>query len=374
MHLLNTCLAIAMVCCASANGAADQSILDKKVVEALAVIREREGVPALAAAIVTSNGVLAQGVVGVRKSGSNVAATIQDHWYLGSCTKIMTATLIGRLIDQGKLRFESTLAEVFPDLEPKLPKRICEFTVEQLLDHRTGLPWEADWALLAKHGSIADQRLATVLATANATLVASPRSSFNYSNWNYVILGAIAERIAGNSWEELISQEVFEPLSMHHMGFGGTGTRGQIDQPWPHVRGFPMFSNGPEVDFPPLVGPAATVHCPINEWGKFVIQELNGLRGSSGLLSVETFRRLYALQAMGKIERVWAGGGPAYHHSGTNNMNCVTVWIVPQRDFAVLVCTNDGIGQKACDDAAKALIDIYGSATGTPNYFSLKTD
>jgi hypothetical protein len=55
----------------------DQDTLNTKVVEALAPIYEREGVPALAGAIVTSNGVLASGVVGVRKSGSNVAATIQ---------------------------------------------------------------------------------------------------------------------------------------------------------------------------------------------------------------------------------------------------------------------------------------------------------
>ncbi len=368
MRLLNTCLLIAAVCCASANGAADQSNLDRKVVEALTLIREREGVPALAAAIVTSNGVLAQGVVGVRKSGSNLAATIQDDWYLGSCTKIMTATLIGRLIDQEKLRFESTLAEVFPDLEPKLPKHVREFTVEQLLDHRTGLPWEADWALLAKQGSLADQRLATVLATANVALVAPPGSNFNYSNWNYVILGAIAERITGNSWEKLITEEVFEPLGMRRVGFGGTGTRGQIDQPWPHVRNFPMFSNGPEIDFPAVVAPAATVHCPINEWAKFVLHELKGLRGEFILLSADTFTRLYALQAFGATEREWAGG-VVYHHSGTNNMNYATVWIAPKRDFAILVCTNDGIGLKACDDAAKALIDIYGSINDTPSYF-----
>lgn len=371
MWLLSIFLAFVVVSHVGVSGATDRERLDRKVVEALALIREREGVPALAAAIVTSQGVLAQGVVGVRKSGASVEATIQDDWYLGSCTKIMTATLIGRLIDAGKLRFESTLGQVFPELEPKLPARIRALTVEQLLDHRTGLPWEADWALLAKQGTLTEQRLATVLATADVSPVAPPGSSFNYSNWNYVILGAIAERIAGQSWEELMAQEVFGPLKMEHVGFGGTGTRGQIDQPWPHVRGFPMFSNGPEIDFPPLVGPAATVHCPLNDWGKFVLSELKGLRGDPSLLSAETFKRLYALQSFGKTEREWAAG-VAYNHSGTNNMNYVTVWIVPKRDFAILVCTNDGIGGKACDDAAKALIDIFGSMTGTPSYFGSK--
>lgn len=372
MCLLKLLLALVVFCPVGTSYAKDQEPLDRKVVEALALIREREGVPALAAAIVTSQGVLARGVVGVRKSGTSVEATIEDDWYLGSCTKIMTATLIGRLIDSGKLRFESTLGQIFPDLEPKLPPRIRELTVEQLLDHRTGLPWEADWALLAKQGSLVEQRVDTVLATANVAPVAPPGSSFNYSNWNYVILGAIAERIAGRPWEEVMAQEVFGPLKMERVGFGGTGTRGLIDQPWPHVRGFPMFSNGPEIDFPPLVGPAATIHCPINEWGKFVLYELKGLRGDPGFLSANTFKRLYALQSFGGVERRWAAG-VAYNHSGTNNMNYVTVWIAPKRDFAILVCTNDGIGAQACDDAAKALIDIVGSATGTPLFFGSKS-
>jgi CubicO group peptidase (beta-lactamase class C family) len=340
----------------------DLPALDLKVVEALTLILEREGLPALAGAIVTSDRVLASGVVGVRKRGSSVAATLQDDWYLGSCTKIMTATLIGLLIDDGKLRFESTISEEFPDLASQLPEIVRRITVEQLLAHRAGLPWEADWILLSKHGSLMDQRLATVLSAGKAALVAPPGTSFNYSNWDYVILGAIAERITGRPWEELIRERVFNPLGMEHVGFGGSGTRGQIDQPWPHVRGFPMFSNGPEIDFPPVVAPSATVHCPIGEWAKFIEDELKGLRGERSLLSAPTFKRMYASAAFGRVERDWAGG-IAYNHSGTNNMNYATVWIAPTQNVAYLICSNDGIAYKGCDDAAKALISLYNSTT-----------
>ncbi len=329
-----------------------------KVVEALAPIREREGLPALAGAIVKSDGVLASGVVGVRKSGSSVAATLQDDWYLGSCTKIMTATLIGLLIDDGKVRFESTIADEFPDLAAKLPEIVRKITVEQLLAHRAGLPWEADWIPLSRHGSLTDQRLGAVLAAGSVELVAPPGARFNYSNWDYVILGAIAERITGRPWEELMRERVFSPLKMEHVGFGGTGTRGQIDQPWPHVRGFPMYSNGAEIDFPPVVAPAATIHCPIGEWAKFIEDELKGLRGEPSLLSAQTFKHLYALEGIGKVERDWAGG-IAYHHSGTNNMNYANVWFAPTRNVAFVTCSNDGIAAKGCDDAAKALISLY---------------
>ena len=373
VRFLNGCALVVLFVATSVRSLArsDQDTLNTKVVEALAPIYESEGVPALVGAIVTSNGVLASGVVGVRKSGSNVAATIQDDWCLGSCTKIMTGTLIGLLIDEGKLRFESTIADEFPDLAPRLPEAIRKITVEQLLAHQTGLPWEADWVPLSKGGSLMEQRLATVLAAGKAVLIAPPGSGFNYSNWDYVILGAIAERIDGEPWEEIMVQRVFRPLRMQHVGFGGTGTPGQIDQPWPHVRGFPMFSNGPGVDFPPIVGPAVNIHCPINEWAKFIVDELKGLRGEPSLLSPQTFKRVYALEAFGRVERVWAPGG-AYRHSGTNNMNYAIVWIVPKRNVAFLVCSNDGIGFNACDDAAKAMIDLYGGMAGAPRYFGSK--
>jgi CubicO group peptidase (beta-lactamase class C family) len=332
--------------------------LNEKVVGALEAIRVREGLPALAGAIVTSDGVLASGVVGVRKCGASAAATLQDDWYFGSCTKIMTATLIGRLIDDGKLRFGSTIADVFPDLASNLPETVREISVEQLLTHRAGLPWEADWIPLSQHGSLIDQRLATVLAAGRVALVAAPGTRFSYSNWDYVILGAMAERITGRSWEELMRQQIFAPLKMEHVGFGGTGTPGQIDQPWPHVRGFPMFSNGPGIDFPAVVAPAASVHCPIGEWAKFIQNELRGLRGEPSLLSASTFQHLYASEAVVKLERDWARG-IAYHHSGTNNMNYADVWLAPKRNVAFVTCANDGIGEKGCDDAAKALIKLY---------------
>jgi CubicO group peptidase (beta-lactamase class C family) len=61
-----------------------------------------------------------------------------------------------------------------------------------------------------------------------------PGSQYEYSNVGYVLAGAIAERITGQAWEELIAKTIFQPLGMTSAGFGGLGTAGKIDQPWPH--------------------------------------------------------------------------------------------------------------------------------------------
>ena len=56
-------------------------------------IREKYDLPALAGAIVTSNGIAAQGVVGMRKYGTQTPVTSDDEFHLGSDTKAMTATI-----------------------------------------------------------------------------------------------------------------------------------------------------------------------------------------------------------------------------------------------------------------------------------------
>jgi CubicO group peptidase (beta-lactamase class C family) len=105
-------------------------------------------------------------------------------------------------------------------------------------------------------------------------------SKHQYSNLGYVIVGAIVEKVTGMSWEKAIQERIFKPLEMKTAGFGGTGTPGQIDQPWGHKEGGRSVpANGPSVDNPPILGPAGCVHCSIQDWAKFVTDQLRGARG-----------------------------------------------------------------------------------------------
>lgn len=322
--------------------------------------------PAMAGAIVTSKGLVASGVVGVRRNGSDEPATIQDEWHIGSDTKAMTATVIGLIVDYHMLRFDSTLEEIFPDLAPSLPDTIRKVTVEMLLAHRSGLPHDPDggWGRFIVNGSVMQQRKASVKAAGMAILLAPPGTSYNYSNWDYVILGAVIEKYAEMPWEQVVKTRVFEPLGMVDVGFGGSGTPGKVDQPWPHQSGVPMPNNGPTMDNRPVMAPAGEVHCPIGEWAKFIANELRGLRGEPNLLTQATFKRLHSPAFGGSyaggwstVSRGWAQG-TAYAHNGTNTMNYASAWMAPARDVAFLACTNDGDGADACDKAVNAMIKL----------------
>ncbi len=340
---------------------------DAAVTDLLKPIRQKFGVPAMAAALVTSEGIQFVGAVGVRKRGTDVPVALDDLWHLGSDGKAMTSTLIARLVERGQLQWDTTLAEIFPELASQMTPEFQKVTLLQLLSHHAGLPPNLELT-----DYLGDDTTTLRLRAVREETAKKPRhapgSNYEYSNLGYIIAGAVVEKITGQSWEKAISQEVFEPLQMTSAGFGGTGTPGQMDQPWPHTAdGKPASGNGPAMDNPPVMGPAGRIHCSIQDWAKFVQDQLRGDRGKPALLKPATYQKLhtppfggdYALGWMA-VERSW-GGGKVLNHGGDNTMNCANVWIAPKRDFAILVCVNQsgGTAFQATDEAVGALIKLH---------------
>jgi CubicO group peptidase (beta-lactamase class C family) len=302
------------------------------------------------------------GVTGVRKRGTTIPVTIDDLWHLGSDTKAMTATLAGTFVAEKKLSWEDKVVSFFPDVADRVPAANRDITIGQVLSHHAGLAPNLDWQALSQAGSLREGRQAA--ARLALTTPSSPPGAFHYANTDYVVIGAVLEKISGHSWEDLIAARIFQPLGMTSAGFGGTGTIGQIDQPWPHLEtGAPLSINGPLADNPEVMGPAGTVHCSIADWARFLTDQLRGSAGMTALLPNEIYAAMqtdygdnygYGWIA---VERPWAGG-KALTHAGSNTMNFCVCWLSPARKFGVLVCCNQGGTemQRATDDAAAALI------------------
>ena len=339
---------------------------DEIVTQAIKPIRQKFNVPAMAVAVVTSDGMKFAGAVGVRKRGTEIPVKLDDLWHLGSDGKAMTGTLIARLVERGKLKWDSTLGEVFPDVAPRMNLEFQKVTLLQLLSHRAGLPANLNLADYLGN-DVESLRLRAVRQELAKKPLSAPGSKYGYSNLGYIIAAAVVEKTARKSWEGAIADEVFDPLQMKSAGFGGTGTPGQIDQPWPHAdHGKPTAENGPEMDNPSVMGPAGRVHCSIQDWAKFVQDHLRGARGEPALLKPESYQKLqtppfggdYAL-GWRVARRSWAGG-KALNHSGDNTMNFANVWIAPRQNFGILVCVNQSgvTAFQATNEAVGAVIDL----------------
>ena len=204
---------------------------DRSITEALKSILGKYSVPALAGAIVTSQGLGPCGVVGIRKSGVTVPATLSDTWHLGSDTKAMTATLVGLLVEQGALSWDTPVAEVLPEQAASFHPDFKGLTIRQLLSHRGGVRANLDWHRLAKSGgTVGEQRLQAVRLGLFEKPESLPGTQYLYSNLGYVIIGAIIEKRTGLTWEEALAKRVFEPLGMtqERVRRGSLTSRGAI--------------------------------------------------------------------------------------------------------------------------------------------------
>lgn len=341
-------------------------------------IRQKYQLPALAGAVILEGRTVAWGATGFRKDGNDVKVTPNDKFHLGSCTKAMTATVIAMLVERGKLKWDTTLAEAFPDMVDEMHPGYQEVTLKHLLAHRGGLPpanrsFPKGKSFMDMHnlpGYAMDQRLAYVRMMLRQEPESEPGTQYIYSNAGYSVAGVMAERAMKMPWEILMRTMLFEPLGMTTAGFGAMGTPGKIDQPWQHLiigNQLSAVEPGRFSDNPPVLGPGGTVHCSIRDWAKFITAHLKCARGEGVLLKSETFKLLHTADFGGDYTSGWAvlqrdwAGGMVLTHSGSNTMNFAVVWMVPKLDFAVLVASNQGGGgvEKGCDEACWMLIKKF---------------
>jgi CubicO group peptidase (beta-lactamase class C family) len=333
--------------------------------ELITPFQQDNRLPAIAAAVSKTGVVLAAGAVGSRKIGEPAPVTPSDKFHIGSCTKAMSATLAAMLVERGRIHWDHTLVNLFPERGAKMHAGYRKVTLEMLLTHRSGAP-----ANSTNYGSaqqtITEQRLAYVDSIINHAPASEPGTRFLYSNAGYVIAGALLERVTGQTWEELIRQRIFSPLGMTSAGFGPPSNPNQTDQPWGHVAKDGVFE--PRYgDNPRVLGPAGTVHCGVLDYLKFASLHASGGTRPAGLILSASISKLQQPApkqdyAMGWVvtTRDWAKG-VALNHNGSNTMNFFVVWIAPKTQFALAVASNaagDSV-PKVLDDVAAALVGKF---------------
>ncbi len=326
----------------------------------LRAVRAKYDLPALGVALILDGKVVETEVIGVRKYGDTTKATINDTWHIGSDTKSMTATLIGKLVELGKLKWQTTIIDVFPELSEKIDTAFKRVTMEMLLCHRSGLKadsWPSGMtydALLDLTGSSREQRITYIKAMLSESPEASPGTKYIYANAGFVIAGAMAERVMDRPFEDLLNEFVFLPLGITSAGYGSMNTPGKVDEPWQHTRSGGVhvpIDGGPRSDNPIALTPAGRVHLSLADWSKFAIAHLLG-ETEGGILKPTTFKKLHSLPFGGQygfgwliVEPKWANG-KALAHDGSNNQNYASIFLTPNLKFGILVVTNEG-GEQA---------------------------
>lgn len=174
-------------------------------------------------ALVADNGtVIYKKGFGLANMEWNIPNAPDTKFRLGSITKQFTATLILQLVEQGKIKLDGKLTDYLTDYRPDTGSKV---TIHQLLNHTSGIP---SYTSLPGFMQSVSRNPYTVeefvKKYASGDFDFEPGTKFAYNNSGYFLLGAIIEKVTGKPYEQVVKENIFDPLGMKNTGYDHWGT------------------------------------------------------------------------------------------------------------------------------------------------------
>lgn len=138
---------------------------------------------------------------------------------LGSITKQFTAALVMQLVDKGQIDLNAPILRYLPDYPKAQGDKV---TIHQLLNHTSGIPGYTE---LPQFGAKMREHLPPaefLKIFSTLPLMFEPGSKFSYNNSGYFLLGVILEKVTGKKYEDLLDDNLFNPLGMKQSGYDMT--------------------------------------------------------------------------------------------------------------------------------------------------------
>jgi CubicO group peptidase (beta-lactamase class C family) len=274
-------------------------------------VLERFQVPGAAVAIVKDGQVVIAKGYGVRALGSPARVDEQTQFGIASNTKIITATALALLVDEGKLQWNAPVTRYLPWFAMHDPWVTRELSVRDLLVHRSGLGLGAGDLLWWPPSTYNRREIAERLRFIKPTT--SFRSAYAYDNVLYGVAAEVIEAVSGQSWESFVKTRILDRVGMTNSDVRHNGVERISNLAVTHaevndtVRQIPPFVSD-------NVNPAGGVMSGAADMAKWMIVQLDSGRVGTG-------PRLYTPNSAINLWRIvtplGTGTGPAgFEHLG----------------------------------------------------------
>ncbi|MGW4471547.1 serine hydrolase domain-containing protein [Nonomuraea sp. NPDC004354] len=327
-----------------------------------------------AAVAVWADGRLIEAATGVVNRDTGVETTTDSLFQVGSTTKIWTAALVMRLVEEGAVDLDAPVRKYLPEFGLADAAAAETVTVRHLLTHTGG--FAGDLFEDTGRGDDCLDRFVSFLH--GAPQVYEPGAMFSYCNSGYVVLGALAARLAGGTWERAMRERLMNPLGVTHGALlaeeavlfrasaGHLGPGNAVNPNWQMPR-----SNAPA---------GSTLCLAPRELVRFGRMFLDGgvTPGGTRLLEEETVAAMTTAQVdvpgvPGLLADRWGlgfelfdWGAPVFGHDG-GTVGQSTFWrIVPGSRFTIAMSCNGGDVPAMLDDLAFSLVRELAGVTPTP--------
>lgn len=153
---------------------------------------------------------------GFADTENSVKNTPDTKFRIGSISKMFTAVLVMKAVEEKKLKPEDPLSKYFPQI-----KNAEKITVEQMLNHRSGIhnvTEVPDYLVWSKSAQSPEQMVTRIVSGGNDF---EPGTAMSYSNSNYILLSYILESVYKKPFAKLLEEKITKPLSLKNTYYGG---------------------------------------------------------------------------------------------------------------------------------------------------------
>lgn len=154
--------------------------------------------------------------IGLADRTNNINFSEKSRFKIFSITKTFTAALIMQLYENGRINLDSTISKYYPEYRGEGADKI---TIRNLLTYSSGRD-QKDMRLLADAYNSTIWPVDTFIQRyCSEALIDVPGTKFNYNNGDYILLGRIIEIIYGKSYQQVLKDQILEPLRMFNTNY-----------------------------------------------------------------------------------------------------------------------------------------------------------
>ena len=253
-------------------------------------------VPGMAVAVVKDGQVVMAKGYGVSSLATRAPMDANTLFGIASNTKAFTSAALGLLVEAGKLRWDDKVTDHIPEFKMYDPYVTAEFTVRDLLTHRSGLGlgagdlmWWPDSSDFTIKDAIHNLRYFKP--------VSSFRSKYDYDNTLYMVAGEVVARASGQPWADFVETRLLKPLGMSR----SATLFARLPDPTNVIDGHAPVDGKVQVvrrDLGTLLGPAGGMYSSVADLSKWAMMLLGGPGAPASLLQPKTQHELWSPQTI----------------------------------------------------------------------------
>lgn len=354
---------------------------------------------------------------GVSDLESKTPVTGNTQFPIGTMAKTFTAAAVGALVAEGKLKWDTPICTIIPELQTASSNVTDNLTIVDLLSHRSGLGRSNFWWQGANATLLLEKK--DIINIYNTLPVTNQfRADWGYSNWGYALVGEVIERLSGKMYAEYLEESVLGPLGLANTTFDHFHPSASSDFAQPYAAlddGTPHPMPQSPVNGSTIMGPALGGVSSANDLMVYSLALLRAFRHETGMQVEDSPPAIknalmhlsgHIFTAKALLEKSYAFGwyrtqlpntvlgmgwnsiyvkkmpkilprhnvGPLIAHGGSLPGYHVSIALLPEINSSVVVCTNSIALGDVSGWISMALLETIMDTPAPSDYVALATE